>query len=128
MTTLWLASVPLVQAAFSGTVKRPMARRAVRAAAILNPMTLGTATPASVVGVDEVVVVGAVVVRGRGEDVADRVLLIGGGGAGAGREGAGRGEGAGAHGRDPNPEVHATIMVAGPERRGRGPGPLTSRC
>src|SRR5580704_8855688 len=49
VTTLWLASVPLLHAAFRLTGGSPAARRAARAAAIFRPMTAGTATPGAVV-------------------------------------------------------------------------------
>jgi hypothetical protein len=61
-TALWLATVPLLQGVFKLTGENPAARRAVRAAAILRPMTLGTPTPGCVVVDGKVTVVGGVVV------------------------------------------------------------------
>jgi hypothetical protein len=61
-TMLWLASVPLLQGVFRLTGGKPTRTRAERAAAILRPMTLGTATPGCVVlAGDEVEVVGGTV-------------------------------------------------------------------
>jgi len=57
-TTLWLATVPLSQAAFKGTIGNPALCSALCAGVILRPMTLGTSTLGCVVVV--VVVVGTV--------------------------------------------------------------------
>src|SRR5580704_16375557 len=63
VTTLWLASVPLLHAAFRLTGGSPTARRAARAAAIFRPITAGTVTPGAVVVVAALVdVEGSVVV------------------------------------------------------------------
>jgi hypothetical protein len=52
-TTLWLAGVPSLQAAFRLTVLKPAVWSALRADPIFCPMTSGTTTPGVVVVVDE---------------------------------------------------------------------------
>ena len=60
-TTLWLASVPLLHGVFRPIAGRPAWCKVAWAAAIFNPMTLGTGIPGVVVVVVEVDVVGAAV-------------------------------------------------------------------
>src|ERR1700722_8696700 len=69
-TTLWLASVPLLHGVFRPTAGSPASCKVAWAAAIFNPMTLGTVTPGCVVVVD-VVVVGAEEV-----DVAGAAVVV----------------------------------------------------